>query len=116
MSSQPFNEAEWILEKQCEADGIEIVREYRFDAKRRYRLDIAVPERKVGLEIEGGLFSKGAHSRPVGIIRDMAKGNLLVFLGWKVLRYTPLQVRQGDAIAGLKQLLKCDLVLNQGDR
>jgi hypothetical protein len=36
----------------------------------------------------------------------MAKGNLLVFLGWKVLRYTPLQVRQGDAIAGLKQLLE----------
>jgi very-short-patch-repair endonuclease len=100
------NEAEQTLAYQCQADGLtEFEQEYRFHVERRYRLDLAFPAAKVGIEIEGALFSAGAHSRPLGILRDMAKHNLLIFLGWRVLRYTPTQVRSGEAIEGLKQLL-----------
>jgi very-short-patch-repair endonuclease len=100
------NSAEQTLALQCEADGLYgFEQEYRFDATRRYRLDLAIPALKLGIEIEGAVWAQGAHSRPLGIIRDMAKGNLLVLSGWRVLRYTPAQVKSGEAIAGLKALI-----------
>jgi very-short-patch-repair endonuclease len=95
------------LAYQCLADGLTgFEQEYRFAPPRRYRLDLAFPARRIGIEIEGAVWSKGAHSRPVGILRDMEKGNLLTLSGWRVLRYTPAQVANGSALLGLKQLLK----------
>jgi very-short-patch-repair endonuclease len=95
------NEAEQVLAFQCLADGLtDFEQEYVFCASRKYRLDLAFPTQKVGIEIDGSIFSQGAHSRPLGIMRDM-----LVLCGWRVLRYTPQQVRAGDAIEGLKALL-----------
>jgi very-short-patch-repair endonuclease len=100
------NSIEQTLAFQCIADGLtEFEQEYQFDAKRKYRLDLAFPSQRVGIEIEGGIWAKGAHSRPIGIERDMEKGNLLVLSGWRVLRYTPNQVKNGEAIEGLKELL-----------
>lgn len=83
-------------------------REFRFDTERMYRLDFAWPERKVGVEINGGIFlgKIGAHSSPTKILRDMEKGNLLVQLGWRVLRFTPAQVKVGEALEGIKKLLE----------
>lgn len=100
------NTAEQVLAFQCLADGLkDFEQEYRFDAKRRYRLDLAFPKQRIGIEIEGAIWNAGAHSRPLGILRDMEKANLLVLLGWRVLRYTPVQVKCGQALEGLKQLL-----------
>lgn len=100
------NSIEQTLAFQCIADGLtDFEQEYQFDEKRKYRLDLAFPAQRVGIEIEGGIWDSGAHSRPKGILRDMEKGNLLVLSGWRVLRYTPDQVRQGEAIEGLKALL-----------
>jgi very-short-patch-repair endonuclease len=100
------NQAEMVLALQCCADGLkDFEQEYRFDPSRKYRLDLAFPKQKVGIEIEGAIFAAGAHSRPLGILRDMEKGNLLVLSGWRVLRYTPAEVNEGKAIEGLKQLL-----------
>jgi very-short-patch-repair endonuclease len=99
------NEAEMTLAYQCAADGIQFQQEYRFNPQRRYRLDLAIPPLKLGIEIDGAIFSQGAHSRPLGILRDMEKANLLVLSGWRVLRYTPAQVKAGEAIDGLKQLI-----------
>lgn len=100
------NTAEQVLVFQCIADGLkDFEQEYRVDAKRRFRLDLAFPKQKVGIEIEGAIFASGAHSRPLGILRDMEKANLLVLSGWRVLRYTPAEVKYGEALEGLKQLL-----------
>jgi very-short-patch-repair endonuclease len=101
------NEAEVILALQCLSDNLtDFEQEFEFAPPRKYRLDLAFPAQKVGIEIEGGVFSQGAHSRPLGIIRDMSKHNLLILSGWRVLRYTPDQVKQGEAIEGLKSLLR----------
>ena len=101
------NEAEQVLAYQCTADGLtDFEQEYRFDQTRRYRLDLAFPKQKVGIEINGGIWHGKAHSSPLMILRDMEKANLLIQLGWRVLRYTPAQVKQGEAIEGLKSLLR----------
>jgi very-short-patch-repair endonuclease len=100
------NTDELVLAYQCLADKLPpFEQEYRFHMERKYRLDLAFVPQKVGVEIEGGLWAAGAHSRPIGILRDMEKANLLVLSGWRVLRYTPQQVRKGEALEGIKQLL-----------
>ena len=106
MSAVIGNECERILAWQCVADKLPpFCQNHRFHPARKFELDIAWPAHKVGCEINGGVFNQGAHGRPMNILRDMEKSNLLVVSGWRVLRYTPAQVRSGEAIEGLKQLL-----------
>jgi len=79
-------------------------REYKFDSKRRWRFDFAWPDKKIAVEIEGGVWlrSGGRHSRGKGFIGDCEKYNQAIMLGWKVLRYTA-EIMQ---IEDLKILLK----------
>jgi len=63
--------------------------EYRFHPKRRWRFDLAWPEQKVAVEIEGGGWVRGRHHRPAGYRQDCEKYNAAVLMGWRVLRYTP---------------------------
>lgn len=64
------------------------VREHRFHPIRMWRFDFAWPDRKVAVEIEGGVFVRGRHSTGIGFTADTEKYNQAVILGWKVLRYT----------------------------
>jgi very-short-patch-repair endonuclease len=69
-------------------------REYRFDPERRWRFDFAWPSLKIAVEIEGGVWIRGRHVRPVGYLGDLEKYNRAVVLGWRVLRYAPHQLGQ----------------------
>ena len=68
--------------------GPPAVREHRFDSKRRFRFDLAWPEQRVAVEVEGGLRRYGRHNRPEGYASDCEKYNLAQIAGWVVLRYT----------------------------
>ncbi len=101
------SDAEATFGMQWEADGLpKFEREYRFDEVRRFRFDFAIPAHKLGIEIDGGIFGKGGHSTPLGIVRDMNKQNCAVMNGWWVLRFTPADVKGGTAIEMVKQWLK----------
>jgi hypothetical protein len=65
--------------------------EYKFDDKRRFRLDFAHPLAKVGIEIQGQIWVVGAHSSGRGLQRDFEKARLLASLDWL---YFPLS--EGD--------------------
>lgn len=69
--------------------GIEVVREYRFHATRRWRFDYAAPSLRVALEVEGGVWTGGRHISPNGFLGDVEKYNAAALLGWVVLRTTP---------------------------
>lgn len=100
------NVGEQTLAYQCIADKMPpFVQNYIFMANRKFELDFAWVDYRIGVEINGGVWSKGAHGRPLAILRDMEKSNLLVLSGWKVLRYTPAEVSTGFALAGVKKLL-----------
>lgn len=62
---------------------------------RKFRFDYAFPAARLGIELEGGLYSGGAHARPAGILRDMEKGNFAVLHGWRVLRFATQHI-EGD--------------------
>ena len=73
-----------------EAMGIPIPeREYKFHPKRKWRIDFAWPDIQLALEIEGGVFTKGRHTRPSGFIKDIEKYNNLTLAGWFLLRFPP---------------------------
>jgi hypothetical protein len=55
--------------------GQTLIREYRFCATRRFRFDY-YHDNGVAIEIEGGIWTKGRHTRGAGYIKDMEKYNL----------------------------------------
>jgi len=69
-------------------------REYAFaqDAMgRRWRFDMAWPDKMVAAEVEGGVWSRGRHTRGAGYVADCEKYNAATLLGWRVLRIpTPM--------------------------
>jgi hypothetical protein len=79
-----------IFEALLQAEGLPIPEsEYRFHPDRKWRFDFAWPAQHLALEVEGGVWSKGRHTRPKGFLGDMEKYNAAAVLGWRVLRCTP---------------------------
>lgn len=65
------------------------VAEHRFHPTRRWRFDYAWPEHKIALEVEGGVWTGGRHTRGAGFLGDMEKYNEAGRLGWRVFRCVP---------------------------
>ena len=63
--------------------------EWYFHDDREWRLDLAWPMQKVALEIDGGLWSNGAHSRGSGIKGDHEKRNAATAQGWRLFYADP---------------------------
>lgn len=78
-------------------------REYRFCPSRFWRFDFAWVDKKVAVEISGGIWTRGKHNRGKGMLNDMEKVNAAVTMGWKVLTYAGDNM--GNAIKDLKGLL-----------
>ena len=79
----------------CEQYGLpKPVKEWQFFSGRRWRFDLAWIEtqHRLALEIEGGAFTQGRHTRGAGFVKDLEKYNAAVLLGWRVLRVLPRQL------------------------
>ena len=73
--------------------GEEVTTEYLFHPARKWRVDYAIPKRKVAIEVEGALWHEsGRHSSDEGILRDMHKYNEAAALGWLVIRVRPQEL------------------------
>jgi very-short-patch-repair endonuclease len=91
-----------LLQVQCKALGIKIPEtEYRFHSIRKWRTDYffanVVRGKSLAVEIEGGIYTRGRHTRGKGAEKDMEKYNELSIKGIYLLRFTPDQVRKGIA-------------------
>jgi len=80
-------------------------REHKFHPARTWRIDFAWPCRKLAVEIEGGIWTQGRHTRGAGVRADMEKYNTLASLGWTLLRFDGTAVTSGAAIQQVKQYL-----------
>lgn len=87
--------------------GVEVWPEYSFTTERRYRLDYAIAEYKIGIECDGGTWARGnsGHSSGKGIQRDMAKASLLAANGWLLIRRTPQDLITNETIDLIKQAI-----------
>lgn len=80
----------------CKAVGLPVPEtSYRFHPTRKWEFDYAWPERQLAVEVEGGLYIQGRHSRGAGYEKDMEKYNAAVTLGWRILRYSPRRLLDG---------------------
>ena len=97
---------EAALIQQLRALKIEFVQEFKFHASRKWRADFHIKNTKLLIEIEGGIWSGGRHTRGNGYIGDMKKYNAATMMGFQVLRFSTEQVTSGFAIKQIEGLVK----------
>ena len=96
-----------LFAMQLDAAGLTgYVREYQAIPGRKFRFDFAFMKERLLVEINGGTYSKGAHSTGTGINRDYEKGNLAVLNGWRVLSFDTKMVKSGAALEVVEQFLR----------
>ena len=92
---------------QCKAVNLpEPVRELKFHPVRRWRFDLAWPDEKLAVEIQGGIWLQGHHSRGKVISDDCEKMAHELMLGWRVMPVVPAQVTSGEALQWLERILQ----------
>jgi len=81
------------------------VKEHMFAAPdRRWRLDLAHVDLKIGVECHGGVWTQGRHTRGQGFINDREKMNDAVRRGWLVLEFTPETIKSGEAVDVIQEV------------
>ena len=73
----------WALHK-----GPALTKEVTFFPGRRFRFDYAHHAAKAAIELDGGVFVAGRHSRGMGQVKDAEKGRLAAYSGWNVIHFT----------------------------
>lgn len=67
-------------------------REFTFHPTRDWRLDLAWPQFKLAIEIDGSV-----HRTKQRFASDIEKHNALMLAGWRYFRVTPADVKEGRA-------------------
>ena len=93
----------------------DVILEYKFHSKRRFRIDyfIEIGNKGVAIEYEGGVWNRGRHTRPTGFINDCTKYNLATSMGLFVLRYTIKHLDDPDAVK--QQILDVIAMVENGN-
>ncbi|MCQ2058689.1 MAG: endonuclease domain-containing protein [Bacteroidaceae bacterium] len=90
----------------CRSDlRVLCIKEYRFHSVRKWRFDYALPDYKIALEVEGGVWTGGRHTSPKGFLGDMEKYNTATILGWRVLRTTPDELCTRGTLTMLRETI-----------
>ena len=91
------------MENSPEPD-LKLKDEVRFHPTRRWRFDFAHEATLVAIEVEGGTWVGGRHTRPAGFHKNCEKYNAANLLGWTVFRLTP-QMIKGEFIQPIQEFI-----------
>lgn len=83
VSSKLAAQFEWMWKQ---LGGPPLLREHKFCPTRKWRADYCYLPKKVIIELEGGVWDGGRHTRGPGFINDIEKYNSATMLGYRVLR------------------------------
>jgi hypothetical protein len=86
-------------------------RDARFHDSRRWRFDFYWPSYRVAVEVEGGVWVRGRHTRASGFVGDLEKYNEAALQGIALLRVTPAMVRSGEALALIRRFFSLSTVI-----
>ena len=100
-----ISEGEAVLSLQLRAHGIKFEREFRFHSTRRWRADFHIIGRQLLIEVEGGVWSAGRHTRAKGYLGDIEKYNEATALGYQIIRFETSQVTSGYAFRWIEKFL-----------
>ncbi|HFF2644350.1 DUF559 domain-containing protein [Acinetobacter nosocomialis] len=96
---------EMVLATHLRACKISFEQEYKFHPERKWRADFLITGTKILIEVEGGIWSGGRHTRGKGYLGDMEKYNEAAAMGYTVLRFSNEQVKSGLALKKIEQLV-----------
>ncbi len=100
------SEGEVTLARHLKALKIGFEQEFKFHPERKWRADFLISNTNILIEVEGGIWSGGRHTRAKGYLGDMEKYNAAAVMGFKVLRFDTQQVKSGLAIKQIEDLVR----------
>jgi hypothetical protein len=101
------SQAELLMAEQLRQARIAFSAEVVSASPRRWRFDFAIDDTvsPIAVEIEGGTWSYGRHTRGKGYEDDLVKYNEAAVRGWVVLRFTTEMVEDGRALATIERAI-----------
>lgn len=97
MSKSELEES--LAEQLNEAGLTEYKRDYRFDAPfSRRHLDFVFPAEMVAIEVQGGTWAGGRHTRGAGYEKDRKKAMDAQLKGYLMLEVTSTMIKDGAAL------------------
>jgi hypothetical protein len=87
-------------------DRLEVAEEFRIVPDRKWRWDIAIPERRIAIEWQGIAGGGPSHLSFSGAARDMEKHNAAVALGWTMLYANVKNTEDGSFWTALNAVLE----------
>ncbi|MEN8991225.1 DUF559 domain-containing protein [Avibacterium paragallinarum] len=99
------NEFELKLALELKALEIDFEQEFKFHPGRKWRADFHLKGKKILVEVEGGIWSNGRHTRGKGYLGDLEKYNAATMMGYQVIRFSTEQVKSGKAIEQILKLI-----------
>lgn len=97
---------ERVLAAQLDMLKIEYEQEYKFHPQRKWRADFKIEGYPILIEVEGGTYSNGRHSRGTGFAKDAEKYNAAQKLGYYVLRGDTNQVKSGELLRDIQDMIE----------
>lgn len=100
------SELEMLLYTRLERAGLPLGEgQCRIVPGRQFVWDRCWRNQRVAVEVQGGIWINGAHSRGSGVERDSIKQSMAAALGWRVLPITKSMIEDGTAVALIAQAL-----------
>ena len=99
------NEFEAKLARELKTLKIEFEQEFEFHPKRKWRADFHLVDKKILVEVEGGIWTGGRHTRGKGYLGDLEKYNAATMMGFQVIRFSTDQVKSGHAIQQIVKMV-----------
>ena len=99
------SEGEVILATALKTLKIEFEQEFKFHPTRKWRADFHLKGKEILVEVEGGIWSNGRHTRGKGYLGDLEKYNEATMMGYQVIRFSTEQVKSGKAIEQIFKLI-----------
>lgn len=99
-----------IVVKWFQAHGLLAVPEVKFHPVRKWRFDFVINDCMLGgsvaLEVEGGVFTGGRHTRGSGFVKDLEKYNEAAAMGWRIIRCQPKDLCTTETLDLIKRALE----------
>ena len=100
------SKGEALLENHLNALKIPFTKEFRFHPDRKWQADFRIDDMPILVEVEGGVFSNGRHTRGEGYTKDCEKYSAAAVNGWFVIRGTTAQIKEGLVIQWIEKLIE----------
>ena len=96
---------ESLLVTQLKVLKIEFEREFKFHPERKWKADFHITGKHILVEVEGGIWSGGRHTRAKGYLGDLEKYNTATMMGYQVIRFSTEQVKSGLAVQQIEKMV-----------